>query len=293
MKRQPSDDNAGSDTVNENFRLGGLISAVLAVIAYGCSASAAQRTLAWDANPGTVSGYTLYRNGTALPLVTGTTATIEAEPGDLIAIAAVSTTGISSDQSPPIIMPPPSLDRTGWVIAGCSSEETRREATAAVNAIDGKPTTFWHSVWEQLPPHYIAVKLPRNAMVSGLSYLPRQDGIPNGSIQSWEVQSSMDGIAWEAWGKGIWPYDATMKRADLPLREVRYFRLWGNDGYCNAAELWLSGSYVPETRIQRVTTQWSDDLVQWHDTPPFELLDAPRRMFRQKIERLNQTITTP
>lgn len=243
-------------------------------------------TLEWNPQSDAVS-WRIYRNGVFAVASGTTTATLATEAGDTLTITAVSPTGVESDHTAPVVAPPPSLNRTGWTIAGFSSEEIRRESTAAVNAIDGNPATFWHSVWEALPPHYIAVKLPRNAMVSGLTYLPRQDGIPNGSIQSWEVQSSMDGLTWDAWGKGMWSYDAAMKRAELPLREIRYFRLWGTEGYCNAAELWLTGSYSPHMR--RITPQWCDDLNRWNDGPSFEMPETPKGFLRFKIENADGT----
>jgi hypothetical protein len=174
---------------------------------------------------------------------------------------------IESDPTEAVTVPvsTPRLPRDGWVVTA-SSAETTKEDNKAANAIDGDAATLWHTTWGlTLPPHYLRIELQRAAIVSGLSYLPRQDGGVNGIVTSYEIETSMDGELWTAAGTGVWPADAAEKYAALPLGEARFVRVWGNDARMAAAEVWLHGVYVPHAGSVQVTLQASPDLKTWED----------------------------
>jgi len=66
------------------------------------------------------------------------------------------------------------------------------------NAIDGNPSTIWHTEWEgNAPkyPHQITIELQEQTEIKGLTYLPRQD-MSNGWIAEYEVYVSTDGKNW-------------------------------------------------------------------------------------------------
>jgi beta-galactosidase len=66
------------------------------------------------------------------------------------------------------------------------------------NAIDGNPTTIWHTEWDGSPtkyPHQITIELQGQTEIKGLMYLPRQD-MSNGWIDEYEVYVSEDGKNW-------------------------------------------------------------------------------------------------
>ncbi|MHC4603446.1 MAG: discoidin domain-containing protein [Planctomycetota bacterium] len=66
------------------------------------------------------------------------------------------------------------------------------------NAIDGNPTTIWHTEWEGSPPgypHQITIELEKQTEIKGITYLPRQD-MSNGWIAEYEVYVSVDGKNW-------------------------------------------------------------------------------------------------
>jgi hypothetical protein len=66
------------------------------------------------------------------------------------------------------------------------------------NAIDGNPSTIWHTEWEgNAPkyPHQITIELQEQIEIKGLTYLPRQD-MSNGWIAEYEVYVSTDGKNW-------------------------------------------------------------------------------------------------
>ena len=92
------------------------------------------------------------------------------------------------------------LPRTGWV-ARADSQETAATNNAAGNAIDGNPATIWHTQYASASPgmpHWLTIDLGAGTEVTGLSYLPRQDASANGTIASYRVYLSTDGVNWGA-----------------------------------------------------------------------------------------------
>ena len=83
--------------------------------------------------------------------------------------------------------PDPPLPRGLWEIFASSEQRLDNLAT---NLIDADPDSIWHSKFRDgvAPlPHQVTVVFPRDADVSGLTYLPRQDGTGNGRIGDFEV----------------------------------------------------------------------------------------------------------
>jgi alpha-L-fucosidase len=91
-----------------------------------------------------------------------------------------------------------SLPPTGWKVVGVDSQETAGENNAAANAIDGNTSTFWHTAWNNdlALPHYLTVDMGRTHRIAGFTYLPRQDGNPNGTVESYRFETSTDGANW-------------------------------------------------------------------------------------------------
>ncbi len=89
------------------------------------------------------------------------------------------------------------ISHVGWEIVSFSSEHDAQYGAA--KAIDGNPTTFWHSSWDknQRHPHHIAIDLGREWMIRGITYLPRQDQrVPDGMVESGTIDVSVDGRNW-------------------------------------------------------------------------------------------------
>jgi hypothetical protein len=88
---------------------------------------------------------------------------------------------------------PPLLGRVKRIRA--DSEAVGHEAA---NAIDGNPSTIWHTAWEPAPqdyPHELVIELKREMTISGLRYLPRQD-MSNGWVSEFAVYVSSDATNW-------------------------------------------------------------------------------------------------
>ncbi|MGP8200588.1 MAG: discoidin domain-containing protein [Limisphaerales bacterium] len=86
----------------------------------------------------------------------------------------------------------------GWEVVGVDSQETAGGDNAAANAIDNNSSTFWHTRWNDdlTLPHYITVDMGISHRIAGFTYLPRQDGNPNGTVESYRFETSMDGANW-------------------------------------------------------------------------------------------------
>lgn len=92
------------------------------------------------------------------------------------------------------------LDRTGWTVYGVDSEELSGEDGGADNLLDGDTETYWHTQWKTTdppePPHYVQIDMGAFFEVTGIRYLPRQDGGINGRITDYIFSVSDDGINW-------------------------------------------------------------------------------------------------
>ena len=84
------------------------------------------------------------------------------------------------------------LPNNGWKVVRVSSENTGNKKFAR-NAIDGDPTTLWHSRFSGSaapPPHELVIDLGAQRTIRGFVYLGRQDGGWNGAIKDIEFAIS-------------------------------------------------------------------------------------------------------
>ena len=90
------------------------------------------------------------------------------------------------------------LPPMGWKVVAVDSEETAGADNSAANAIDGNSSTFWHTRWnEDLKlPHSITVDMGSSHRIGGFTYLPRQDGNANGTVENYRFETSGDGTGW-------------------------------------------------------------------------------------------------
>jgi large repetitive protein len=91
------------------------------------------------------------------------------------------------------------IPRAGFQVT-TDSEELTGENGAAINAIDGNNATIWHTQWKNAnpaPPHWFVVDMAVGATtLSGIRYLPRQDGATNGNIAAFRIYLSVNGTDW-------------------------------------------------------------------------------------------------
>ncbi len=109
-------------------------------------------------------------------------------------------------------------------------------------AVDGSVQSMWHSEWSPQShlPQTITVDTGGVNRIGEVTYQPREDGNTNGVITRYELATSVDGVTWQAGGRGTWPLDAARKTIPLPdvtARFVRLTALAGGGGYASAAEI--------------------------------------------------------
>jgi galactose oxidase len=142
----------------------------------------------------------------------------------------------------------PALPRGGWTVSADSQESA---TDAASNVLDGNGTTIWHTAYTgTVPPlpHSITIDMHSTHVISGLSYLPRQDDSLNGTIGQYSVSVSSDGLNWGSpVASGTWADDHTEKYAVFTRISARFVRLTvlseaGNRGpWSSAAEIDIHG----------------------------------------------------
>jgi alpha-L-fucosidase len=100
--------------------------------------------------------------------------------------------GIAASKSFAALLP------TGWKVAAVDSQETEGEDNSAANAIDNNPATYWHTRWnaDLTLPHFLTIDMARARRIAGFTYLPRQDGNPNGTVENYRFETSADGANW-------------------------------------------------------------------------------------------------
>jgi hypothetical protein len=139
-----------------------------------------------------------------------------------------------------LLKEPPLLSRAKVEV---DSEATGYEGH---KAIDGDPSTIWHTPWGGGAPgypHEIRIELKEEIGIKGLVYLPRQD-MSNGWIAQYQVYVSSDGKNWgQPVASGNFKKDGTEKKVlfERPVkgRFVRFIALRGFDGqiFASIAEL--------------------------------------------------------
>ena len=75
-------------------------------------------------------------------------------------------------------------------------------------------------------PHWIDFDCGETKTIKGFSYLPRQDGSPNGNIRSYKVELSQDGKSWsQPVAEGEFVNDFKEKKVTFPKpQKARYLR---------------------------------------------------------------------
>ncbi|MBN2162514.1 MAG: discoidin domain-containing protein [Pontiellaceae bacterium] len=143
------------------------------------------------------------------------------------------------------VLPLLELDKSKWKIVHFDSAEDPGEGPAK-NAIDGKPSTFWHTNWSssrESYPHELQIDLGQTLKLAGFTQLPRQDNV-NGRIKEYAFYVSN---STSNWGKPVAEgvFGNTSQRQEVRFDKIvrgRYIRIvckneWNNAHYASLAEL--------------------------------------------------------
>jgi hypothetical protein len=140
------------------------------------------------------------------------------------------------------------MDRTGWSIAGFSTQEPKEGSTnggLASCVLDNKLTSFWHSKWdggEAPPPHWLIVDMGTTHVIHGLYFVGRQSD-NNGKPKNVNVTVSDNGTDWQDIGSLVLQNVNSKQKYFLsPFKSGRYFKItvvssYGNVQYTRLAEL--------------------------------------------------------
>ncbi|MDY0393870.1 discoidin domain-containing protein [Virgibacillus halophilus] len=133
--------------------------------------------------------------------------------------------------------------------AKASSEEGGQEA---VNAVDGKENTVWHTDWNSgnKPPHTFEIDMKLAYQLDKFEYQPRTDA-GNGTILKYNLDVSMDGKTYKNIVKdGTFDRNGHLKTIDFdePVN-ARYIKLTITDA---VGGIWLrAGIQTVQKRIKR------------------------------------------
>lgn len=122
------------------------------------------------------------------------------------------------------------VSHENWSLIYVDSEE-KSLGRYATNAFDDDINTIWHTEWvasDPVYPHEMQIDLGDVYMLTGLRYLPRQDGGPNGTIIEYDFYTSLDGSNWvKVISKGTWERNTSEKETLFSRIEGRYIRFVG------------------------------------------------------------------
>jgi F5/8 type C domain len=221
-------------------------------------------TLAWEASTSpNITHYQLYTRlpdgTTAAPIAVGNVTTyvvqnVPASGTTTYAVTAVNSAGVESPLSNTVQVSPDTIPQSSMRVVSVDSQELILQNGAGTNVLDGKVDMLWHTEYSQQippPPHTIVLDLGNTYQVTGLRYLPRQDGSSNGTIARYEVYVSPDSTTWgPAVSTGTFPANATEKTVQFPAKTGRYVRLVAlseikGNPWTSVAELNILASAAP------------------------------------------------
>jgi hypothetical protein len=146
------------------------------------------------------------------------------------------------------------IPQAGWSLLYVDSEELVGADGAAVNALDGDVTTFWHTEWstsDPPPPHEIQIDLGANYGIDGFRYLPRQDGGVSGRIGQYAFYISNDDSQWgEPVAAGTFANNASEKEVTFIPKTGQFVRLVAlsevnGNPWTSIAEINIQGKSIP------------------------------------------------
>lgn len=167
-----------------------------------------------------------------------------------VQINAVST--INPAPSPAVTpAPAPAMEPAPAVsvkltVVRVDSEETSGEDGKGANAVDGNPSTIWHTQWQDSAPempHEIVIELNPPTAIGGFTYQPRQDDSENGTIKDYEFYASDDGQNFgQPIAKGTFENSKEVKTVTFAPHKCRFIKLKAlsevNDGpWASIAEI--------------------------------------------------------
>ncbi|MFX3635373.1 MAG: endo-alpha-N-acetylgalactosaminidase family protein [Candidatus Pristimantibacillus sp.] len=182
--------------------------------------NAFDRTLEWSSDHPEIAS--VDATGKVSTHLTGS-ATITATTKDESEISANVTVNV---HGPNVLIP------QSQMTAAASSFQPGDEAS---HAIDGDPSTMWHTVWSPAHlPESITLNLGGSYSVNQLNYSPRTAGT-NGIITKYNLYASTDGVNFSLVTNGTWSGDSKLKTVRFSATTATHIRLEATAGVGNFA----------------------------------------------------------
>lgn len=165
-----------------------------------------------------------------------------------------------------------SVVRTAWTV----SVDSALANHGGMMSIDGSNASFWSTSLTKPYPHSITIDMKTAQFVNGFSYLPRQDGSPDGTIGAHQISLSMDGQNWgDPVAFGTFRDDDTLKTSSFQATSGRFVRFTalseagGRVPYATAADFQVFKTSNP---IQPLAAVSPGTVGRWSATINFPLV---------------------
>jgi len=118
----------------------------------------------------------------------------------------------------------------GWKVVSVDSEENGQASGVEVNAIDGNPATIWQSRFKADPasPRQLTIDMGSSQRIAGFTYLPRQDKIQDGIVETYRFETSLEGQNWstdlDSGRFGNIKNNPVLQEVPFPPVDARFFR---------------------------------------------------------------------
>jgi F5/8 type C domain len=164
----------------------------------------------------------------------------------LLTLSAVAAEAATNSTATAVPAPVVATNKIVLTVVKVDSEETAGENGRGTNAVDGNPSTIWHTQWQDDTPghpHEIIIELRPASTIKGFTYLPRQDDIENGTIANYEFYVSNDGKDFgQPVKKGTFESSKDKKTVTFEPVKCRFIKLKAlsevnNEAWTSAAEI--------------------------------------------------------
>lgn len=142
--------------------------------------------------------------------------------------------------------------------ATASSSQTATEPGPASNAIDGDPSTMWHSAWNNTTmPHHLTIEFQEPTAIDQVIYTPRSGG-GNGTCTKYRIEVSSDGTTFTPVKEGDLAANGDVKTIELDeavtTKFVRmvFVAARNNNGSCAEINFRLAGVAADKDALNAV-----------------------------------------
>ena len=180
------------------------------------------------------------------------------------------------------------VNKSIWKVVSYDSQHGGNEAS---KAIDGNPSTFWHTEYNGTAPqcpHEIVVDMGKGYMVSGITYAARPDGSSNGMVKEYEFYLSNDANKWGApVATGSFKNTSAPQTVNLskPV-EGRYLKMIAKSEINNNA--WTSVAELDIVTKESVSTLTQNTAAKVNSGATYYLRDKDSGLFLHLNKTTNQ-----